>query len=261
MNLETQTQRAADERRAGDGRRTAAADRGQSSIVGVALLLGMTVVALGALTVSVGTLVDGQAARADAQRVAQGLEAGLQPVETTGHRTAEIRFGGGHLETVDRELRVYDATGIVATVDIGGLVYENGNRRVAAVGGAVVRGQGENAWTVDQPPISGSETSGVLVVGAPKLNTSGEAVGGGQTTARLTMNVSHDRQSLGTGTYRVAVETSAPAAFERVFEDRGSTVSRRDIDGDGVVSVVASFPGRREAYVVEHDMRLEVTHG
>ncbi|WP_135364268.1 DUF7289 family protein [Halosimplex halophilum] len=235
-------------------------ERGQSSVVGVALLLGMTVVALGVLTASVGALVEGHAARADADRVAADLQSGLRPVESTGHRTTTVRFAGGRLYTAERRLRVSDAAGTVAAVDIGALVYENADRRVAAVAGAVVRGRGENAWLVEDPPIVGSDSNGVLVVGAANLSATPSSVGGG-VTAKLSANVTHDRRSLGRGRYEVAVETEAPAAFERYFADRGASVSRSDLDGDGVVSVVAEFPGRRRAYLVEHRMRLEVADG
>jgi len=241
----------------GDHHRT----RGQSSVVGVALFLGATVVALGVLTASVGVLVEGHAARADADRVAADLQSGLRPVESTGHRAATVRFGGGRLYTAERQVRVSDATGTVANVDIGALVYENGDRRVAAVAGAVVRGRGENAWFVESPPVVGSASNGVLVVGAANLSATPSSVGGGQVTARLATNVTHDRRSLGPGRYEVAIETEAPAAFERYFVDRGASVSRVDLDGDGIVSVVAEFPGRRRAYLVEHRMRLEVSNG
>jgi hypothetical protein len=236
-------------------------ERAQSNVVGVALLLGATVIALGALTASVGALVDGHAARSDAQRVAQDLDDAIRPVETTGYRRGEVRFASGQLRTVDRQLRVFDSGGLVANLDVGGLVFEHGDRRVAAVAGGVVRGSGDEAWTVDPPPVVGSDSTDVLVVGAATLNASDQAVGGDGVTARLATNVSHDRRTLGTDTYRVAVETEAPGAFERVFEDRGATVTRRDIDGDGVPSVVAQFPGSRRAYLVEHDLRLEVNGG
>ena len=234
--------------------------RGQSSVVGAALLLGMTVVALGLLTASVGSVVDGHAARADADRVAEGLQTGLAPVETTGHRMSDVRFTGGRLSTAERQVRVYDSTGLVANLDVGALVYEHGARRVAAVAGAVVRGEGENAWFTETPPVVGSASDDVLVIGVANLSTDRVAVGGGRVSARLRTNITHERRSLGDGVYKVAIETQAPAAFERYFADRGASVTRTDIDGDGVVSVVASFPGRRQAYVVEHTTRLEVEH-
>lgn len=63
--------------------------RGQSHVVGVALLLGISVVALGSLTVVVGSLVDAGTASANAMRVADEMDGALRPVETTGHRTPE----------------------------------------------------------------------------------------------------------------------------------------------------------------------------
>ena len=234
--------------------------RGQSSVVGVTLLLGATVIALGVLTASVGTIVEGHAARADADRVASDMEAAIQPVETTGHRTAEIRFAEGSLHTVERDLHVIKNGTHEATVPVGGFVYERGERRVRSVAGAVVRGRDDNAWTVDPPPIVGSETGGVLVVGAARLNASGGV--GGRATAEIETNVSHDRTSLGRGTYEVAIETAVPRAFERAFRELGAaSVYRDDVDGDGQESVVARFPGVRTGYLVEHDMRVEVSDG
>ena len=236
--------------------------RGQSSVVGVALLLGATLVALGVLTASVGTIVDDHAARADADRVASDLDGAIQPIETTGYRTARVRFTEGRLGTVQRDLRINESGSTVAEVSIGALVYERGDRRVRSVAGAVVRGRDENAWTVDPPPIVGSESTGVLVVSATKLNASGASVGGGRVTATLATDVSHERTSLGSGEFSVAIETAAPAALESSLRERGaSTVETKDIDGDGVPSVVATFPGTRTGYLVVHDMRLEVTDG
>lgn len=237
-------------------------DRGQSSVVGVALLLGATVIALGVLTASVGTIVDNQASRADADRVATDLDEALKPVETTGHRTGEVRFADGSLYTVERDLHVLENGTPVRSVEIGGLVFESGDRRVRSIAGAVVRGRDEAAWAVTNPPVVGSERNGVLVVGAAKLNASQQSVGGSQVTARLSTNVSHDRETLGPGTYAVAIETRAPAAVEAALRDRGATsIDRRDVDGDGLESVVGEFPGTRTAYLVKHDMRLEVANG
>jgi len=237
-------------------------DRGQSSVVGVALLLGATVVALGVLTASVGTLVDGHAARADADRVAADLEDALRPVETTGHRTGEVRFTEGSLHTEARDLHVIKDGTLERTVPVGALVFERGDRRVRSVAGTVVRGRDDNAWTVDQPPIVGSEATEVLVVGAAKLNASDDGVGGRQVSAELATNVSHERIALGRGTYRVAIETTVPVAIERALKEQGATnVYRSDVDGDGLSSVVAEFPGVRRGYLVVHDMRLEVRDG
>jgi flagellin-like protein len=232
--------------------------RGQSSVVGVVLLLGVTLIALGAITASVGTVVYDASARADAGRVASDFDAALDPVTTTGHNAGAVHFAAGRLRTVDRQLRVSDDDGVVASIAIGGLVFETDRQRVAYVGDAILRGAPGNSWHTADPPVTASRNESVLVVGAARLNASERTVAGSTSTVTLATNVSHHRRALGAGNYSVAVETTAPGALERAFTDDGATVSRTDFDDDGVVSVVAAFDGQREAYLVVHDMRLEV---
>ncbi|MFB6232804.1 MAG: type IV pilin [Haloarculaceae archaeon] len=236
--------------------------RAQSHVVGVALLLGISVVALGSLTVAVGVLVDSGTASADAARVADELDAALKPVETTGPRSGQVHFTGGTLSTVQREVRVLDESGVVDSRRVGGLVFESGDRRVAYVAGAVVRGQPGSAWLAAEPPITASERTAVLVAGIPRLQAGSVAVSGGAATAAtLETNVSHTRTALGTDTYSVAVETETHRPFERYFADQNASVRRTDLDGDGIESVVAEYPGEREGYLVVHNLSLEVNGG
>jgi hypothetical protein len=233
--------------------------RGQSHVVGVALLLGVTIVALAALTAGVGTVVEDTAETADAARVADGLERALRPVETTGTRRGEVSFSAGRVGTVERDLRVLSGS-TTRRIRVDALVYEHGDRRVAFLAGAVVVGEGAGARLRRRPPITASREGGVLVVGAPRLNASGGSVGGtGRIRVPLRTDVTHRRIPLGRGRYRVAVETATPAAWGEAFRRLGATLlDRRDFDDDGVDSVVARFPGTRTAYLVVHDMRLEV---
>lgn len=235
--------------------------RAQSNVIGVALLLGLAVVSLGVLTASIGAIVQDNAASADARRVATDLDAALAPVAATGPRTGRVSFAEGSLYPVDRDLRVLDASGTVRRIEVGGLVFESGSRRVVYLAGAVARGPPGNAVLDRPPPITATlGDGGVLVVGAPRLNTTG-AVGGTDVRATLRTDVTHTRTTLGNGTYRVAIETVTPGPFERYFADRGATVRRADLDGDGLQSVVASYHGERRAYLVIHDLQLEVAHG
>lgn len=234
--------------------------RAQSNVVGVALLLGLAVISLGVLTAAIGAVVADNAASADARRVAGDLDAALAPVEATGPRTGRVSFTDGRLYTVQRDLRVLNRSGVLRRVEVGGLVFRSGNRRVAYVAGAVVRGPPGNAVLDEPPPVTASSgEGGVLVVGASRLNGTG-AVAGADVTATLRTDVRHRRTALGNGTYRVAVETSTPGPFERYLSRRGATVERRDLDGDGVPSVVARFRGERVGYLVVHDLDLEVAH-
>lgn len=231
-------------------------------MVGVVLLLGITVLALGGLTATVGSVVDGQTAAADESRVASAFATDLRPVEHTGPNVARVSFSEGRVTTVERDLRVLTASGVQRTVEIGALVYRTDSTRVAFVGGSVVRGRSGRAWLERGPPITATSEETALVVGAPRLGTQGESVAGtGGATVRLRTNVSHERTTLGTARYHVAVETATPRPLARYFEARNATTRTRDIDGDGVPSVVATYPGERTLYLVVHELRLEVAHG
>jgi hypothetical protein len=239
-------------------------DRAQSNVVGVALLLGITMVALGGLTASIGTVVDGHAAAADADRVASDLDDALDPVASTGPHRGSVRFTDGHLRTVSRDLRVVNASNgsVAARQRVGGLVYETGAHRVAFVAGGISRGVGTGSRFQTPPPVAASDR--VLLFGAPRLGPDAPnlSVGGSSATGvTLRTNVSHARTRLGNTTYRVAVETRHPKAWADYFERQGATTTRRSFDDDGVDSVVATFPGDRRAYLVVHDLRLEVGDG
>lgn len=234
--------------------------RGQSAVVGVALLLGLTMLSLGVLTASVGTVVQSNAAAADAGRVAADLDSALEPVEATGPGEGTVSFTEGNLHRVDRTVRVLNDSGVVASESVGGLVYENAEHRVAFLSGGIVRGTGESARFTTEPPVVSSRD--VLVVGVARLNASGpDAVGGSETRVTLRTDVSHSRRSLGNDSYRVAVETATPVAWESYFQRANATTSRQDFDGDGVDSVVADFGDARTTYLVVHDLRVEVNGG
>lgn len=236
--------------------------RGQSSVVGVALLVGAAVVSLGVLTAGVGLVVEEHAGRADAARVAADVDAAVDPVETTGRHRGQLSFTEGSLETVERDLRVLNATDgrVLELVRVGGLVFESEGRRVASVSGAVLRGRGEGATLRTPPPVTASAgDGGVLVVGAARLGADAVVLSGnGGTTTTLRTNVTHDRTDLGRGRFAVALETATPAPLASWFAERGARTRIEDVDGDGVPSVVVRFEGERRAYLVVHDLHLEV---
>lgn len=235
-------------------------ERGQSAVVGVALLLGITMLSLGVLTASIGTVVQSNAASADAGRVATDLDAALDPVASTGPNRGVVSFTDGTLRRVDRTVRLLNESGVVRSEQVGGVVYTNEHHRVAFVSGAIVRNTGENARFVTDPPLASSKR--VFLVGVARLNASGvDAVDGTNRRVTLRTNVTHQRHALGNDSYRVAVETATPVAWERYFDRRGTNTTRRDFDGDGVSSVVTNATAPRTTYLVVHDMRLEVRYG
>ena len=234
--------------------------RAQSHVVGVALMLTLAVVALGALTAGVGTVLQSQAASADADRVATVMDDALEGVEQTGYHSYRLTFSEGSLSTEPRTLRVLDANGtVLQNHSVDALVFEGNGERVASVGGAVVRGEGSGAWLVSEPPITGSETNDVLVVGIPVLDAGHVTVSGrGGTTTTLETNVTHTATELGRGEFAVAIETATPEPLERHFEEQNATVHRQSFDGDSAESVVARYPGERSGHVVVHNLSLEV---
>ena len=231
--------------------------RAQSHVVGVALLLAITTISMGALTAGVGTIVESNAAAADADRVADSLAA-IDPSESTGVERHEVAFGEGSLTVEQRTVRVLDGDGVVASHRADALVFEAADRQVTFLAGAIARGRGNASVLEEAPPIATGD--GLLLVGLPVLNATGTtSVAGTSVTATLGTDTSHERRELGSGDYRLAVETATPGAWGRYFTESNASVGRRTFDGDEHTSVVAAFPGERTGYLVVHDTELEVT--
>jgi hypothetical protein len=240
--------------------------RAQSHVVGVTLMLGLAVIALGTLTVAVGTVLDSQSANADASRVADDMDDVVDAVGRTGFHSHRLTFTAGTLKTTERTVRIIrhqsGSEYVVATYDVEALVFENGDRRVVGVAGAVLSGTEDNAWLVTKPRLTSSEGNDVLVVSLPVLNASNRSLGGqGGVTATVRTNVTHDRRELPNGTYAIAIETATPAPFEQYFQSQNATTERRTFSGDQFDSVVAHYPGDRDVYLVVHDLALEVNNG
>lgn len=236
--------------------------RAQSHVVGATLLLGLGVIALGALTIGVGTMLESQAASADAERMATAMDEAVTGVERTGTYSHRVTFAQGSLGTENRTLRVLENNSVVERHDIDALVFRRDGRRVAALGGAIVRGEPDGAWLVSEPSISSSEQNDVLVIGAPVLDAGHVSVSGtGGVTTTLRTNVSHAERDLGTGEFTVAIETATPEPFERYFEAQNATTERRTFPGDMDVSVLAHYPETRQGYLVVHNLALEVGNG
>ncbi|MFC7097701.1 DUF7289 family protein [Halobaculum marinum] len=228
--------------------------RAQSHVVGIALLLGITAVSLAGLTATVGTVVESNTAGVDAERVAADLDDALAPVESTGYHRGVVSYTDGRLHTVERTVRVLNASGEVRAVDAGGVVWEHGDHRVAFVAGAVVRGPPGNAVMDADPPLA--TAPGTVVVGVAALGDATFAYAGGGRVP-LSTRTSHERTAHSDDEWRVAVETTTPRPWHAYFESHGATTTTRDFDGDGTDSVVAAFPGERTLHLVLHRLDLE----
>lgn len=240
--------------------------RGQSHVVGVAVLVAVTLVSLGGLTAAVATTVDAGTDAVREHRVAGAVTDALQPRRVTGSHAGAVELGTGRLETLPRTVRLANDSGTVRRLRTDALVYRADESRVAAVAGAVVRGRPGEATVVRPPRVRRAADTlvvGVATLGAPgdrlgvSLGVGGDALDG--TRLRLLTDVSHTATRYPAGDWRVAVETATPAAVADALARVGE-VSRRDLDGDGVPSVVVSVSDRRVVFVV-HRLRLEVTRG
>jgi hypothetical protein len=230
------------------------ADRAQSTPIGVAALLAVTVVSMSVLTVAVGSVVEEGATEAETRDAADAMEAAFD-TDRSGPAARRFALHEGRLRTIERSVRVLDGTDVVYERSVGGLVFAAGDRRVHSVAGATVRDTGSGASFVAAPSLSIRDRT--LFVDVPVLDASAVAVDG-PATVTLRTNVSHDRQRLTGRGYAIAIETRTPAVWERWFADLGATTTRRSFDDDGVPSVVAQFPDVRDVYVFVHELNLEV---
>jgi hypothetical protein len=230
-------------------------ERGQTAVVGVALLLAITVLSIAGLTATIGTVVEENAAAAETGRVVRGLDAALDPHAGTPHQR-RLAVSRGAFRTAPRTVRLVVGPRTLASWRADALVYGDRSTRVAYLAGAVVTGPPGNARLRVDPTIA--TTDGSLFVGLPRLGADGDDgfdPGAGGVVVRT--NATHERRTFSNHTaYGLAVETSTPGAWDRFFDDRGATTSRRDFDGDGVVSVVARFPGTDEAHLTLHDLGM-----
>jgi hypothetical protein len=231
-------------------------DRGQAHVVGVALLAAVTVVAVAAMTATVGTVVEGHADAAAADRVATGFDDALSP-RGVGPRETRVPTPGGGVRVVDREVRLLAGGAPVRVVDAGGLVYGSGADRVAFVAGGIARGRPGAATLLSRPSLAvRNETlvGGVTTLGA----ASGAATD--SPTAVVRTNVTHDRIERESGDYRLAVETRTPDAWTRALP-AGLDATTTDLDGDGVPSVVVDAPADRRLSLAVHRLRAQVSAG
>ena len=235
-------------------------DRGQTAVVGVAVLLALTVLAVGGLTATAGSIVDDGATTAVATRVGADLATALGPAPD--HSETTIELTDGTIRVVNRSVWLLRGDDVVWAGHAGAVVYADGDHRVTGFAGAVVRADGTGSRMVAPGRIAPAE--GSLYVGVPVLNATGAdgiATGDRRLAVTLRTDAATARDTLPAGDYRVAVETTTPGAWERYFADRGADTERRDVDGDGTPSVVASFDGSRTVHLVVHDVRLDLGVG
>lgn len=231
--------------------------RGQSSIIGVAVLLAVTALSLGVLTAAAGTMIEGGVTAADASRVADDLA----HVDTVGPSATRIEFSSGTFSVVPRSIRLLQGEVPIVEVEADAFVYETGSRQATLLGGTVVRKTDSSAQvTGPVPVVAGDER---VLVDVVALNATGTSAAGGTDPTAVTVRTdpSHSYQTFDAATYGVAIETESPGAWERAFEGTGTVAPRQDFDDDGVPSVVIQFSGEPVVDFAIHDLRAVVRRG
>lgn len=236
--------------------------RAQTEVVAVALLLGITVISMGTLTLTIGTALDENAASVDANGVATDFRAAIKPVTTSGTREATVSFAGGTLRSSTRTMRLLDGSDNVIgdPWEIGVLIYERDEHRVMSIGGAVIHARSGYARFYDSVPVATSPAA--ILVGVVDLQPTDQITHGGTdaSTLRFKTTVSHERTELGEDEYTIAIETTTPDPWQAEFERLGARTTLESFDEDEEPSVVARFDGERMGYVVTHEVELEVFH-
>lgn len=240
--------------------------RAQTHLIGVSLMVALTVLALGGLTVAIGTVVDSSANAAEADRVADGMTIVADPGDVVDTAEAELRFGDGRLQTDERTIRIRDARNdtLLEQIDSDVLVYEVGEDRVIGGNGAVLRAAGGGASMVTRPSIVADSGGDVLLLGTPAIDAPATSISTSR-ASRVTLraSVDHRRVDLGEREVEIAVQTEYPETWVRYFEDGPATVTDRAArfpgdDADDPDSVVATVPGQRRATLIVHETELEV---
>ncbi|SEH38760.1 hypothetical protein SAMN05192561_101416 [Halopenitus malekzadehii] len=239
----------------------------------------MTVTSLGLITAGTGVVVQEHAGTIGVEAATDDLTAAIDGTGRDGRTTASVRLSGGRLDTIERTVRVHDGDEW-RSLEADGIRYvgSGGDQRVVSVAGLVIREYGDGAIAVRDPALLIGEDALVITIpviqGGGAVGAGGSGESGG--VARLRLAVDHDERDLGTGPFRIAIETANPTAVERAVRrtgDRAATtepesepilsIDRRQFAGDNRESVVVTVGGDREGHLLVRtvDLELEVAYG
>ncbi|GAB6878574.1 hypothetical protein JCM17823_08480 [Halorubrum gandharaense] len=222
-------------------------DRGQSEVLGVVLLLGITVMVVGS-TVAIGSV-----ALSDAQSTAE-LERAESAMTQVDSKASLVAHGESTSQSVtvtdgdgDTEVRVDEDAGWLnisvsdgnsetnRNVPLGAVTLEHDEETVTYQGGGVWRGDGETSRMVSPPEFHyRSETLSLpLVTVAESGTTDGEVqISDAGDPMRTFPNGEVDNPIVG-GNVTITVESEYHEAWGDFFEDRTETDVER-LDGDRV---------------------------
>lgn len=237
--------------------------RGQSAIIGVALLLTITVVSVGLLTAGTGILVDEAAQEADIERIGEAFTSGYRPATLEGSTTMALSLTGGKLVTAPRAITISRYGDIVTRVQTLALKYERSGRSVTVHGGGVLQDRADGATFIRDPNVItrfGGDGDRVLTIALVVLSGNVDERVEDPRRVRLEFEATHERRALGAGRYTVRVETATPGAWVRYFEEAGAEVRLQEGTDDEVDVVIADLGRVTEARLILHHVEVR-SHG
>jgi flagellin-like protein len=234
--------------------------RGQSAVIGVALLLAITVVSVGVLTAGTSILVEEAAQEADLERIGDTIVSGYQPTTLEGTRTMSLSLTGGTLLTEQREITVSRYGDVIARVQTVALRYERANRAVSIVGGGILQTRAGGTAFVREPNMVssfGGDGERILILSLVALTGTVEESIDEPRRVPLAFEATHERRDPGAGRYTVRLETAHPSVWMRYFEERGVDVRLVDHPGEAADVVVADLGLVTEARLIIHHVEVQ----
>lgn len=246
--------------------------RGQTNTAGLALLILLVVLALGALTAGIGSVIHTGATAVETERVADELGEAIDPAPETASETT-VEIGAGTVTTDQRSVRVID--GETASFTPGNQTVEVIDHQMASVvdytiddrqatvfGGGVFLDDGDGSRLHTRPGlIADEDPGGFLIVGVPQIQAPQSVLAEpGEPTVTVQTAVEPDRRVVGTQQYYLGIETEHADAWAQYLEELGATVvtTNARFDEDQHDSVVATFSGNRTVEIIEYRIELEV---
>ena len=230
-------------------------DRGVEGIIGVAVLLVVTVLAVGALTTVMGSMVTAGVAHAEVATVGGTLTMVTAAADDPTMRTMVVRSGTLSTDTLSLEI---SGGGITVLEEVEALRYRSDDHRVSSEFGMQIH-------TIDGEPVTVSgqrirRAEDRLLVGVPSVRlrevdtvtATGQAVRLG-----LLPRVDVDHRRLPPARYRLHLETAHPSVWEHVLEGVGAQV-HSGADVGGIVRVSARFEEPVAIEILTETIELEV---
>lgn len=246
--------------------------RGQTNAAGLALLILLVVLALGALTAGIGSVIHTGATTVETERVADELGEALNPVSgTSGNMTVEV--GTGTVTTEQRSIRLVDkeSTGFDPgnqTVEIidqqpaTAVQYSINDRRATVFGSGVFLTDQDDSDLYQRPHlIVDDDPEGILIIGIPHIEADQTVLAGpDKTTLNMQTAVDYNRQKVDHQQFYLGIETQHPQAWEQYLKELDATVvtTSAHFDDDQHESVIVTFNGSRTVEIIDYTIDLEV---